>query len=166
MTIINYYLTLLETYLDPSVIVTARREVILCAGAVNTPQILQLSGIGNSKDLQALKINVVIDNPSVGANLTDHTFLPNIFTVVPAHQNRTFDHVVRDPNQLNARIAQWQANKTGTLVNNIANNFGFLRLAPDDPIFETNSDPAAGSKSPHWEMLVSVSNLIDSNRRR
>ncbi|PPQ91199.1 hypothetical protein CVT25_001215 [Psilocybe cyanescens] len=146
---------LIEVKVNPSVIVTALREVILSAGAFNTPQILQLSGIGDSADLQALKINPIIDNPSVGVNLSDQTFLPNIFTVVPAHENRTFDHVVRDPNQLNARIAQWQANKTGTLVNNIANNFGFLRVPSNDSVFKTNSDPAPGPKSPHWEMLVS-----------
>ena len=48
------------------------REVILCGGAINTPQILQLSGIGNAKDLQRLGIPVVNDLPGVGSNLQDH----------------------------------------------------------------------------------------------
>lgn len=137
-------------------IVTARREVILAAGAVNTPQILQLSGIGNSRDLHKLKINTVIDNLSVGANLSDHTLLPNIFTVAPQQESATFDSVLRDPKQLNARIVEWQTNKTGILVNNIANNLGFLRVPSHDPIFRTTRDPAPGPKSPHWEMIVSV----------
>jgi choline dehydrogenase len=48
------------------------REVVLCGGAINTPQILQLSGIGNAEDLRKLGIKVVKDLPGVGANLQDH----------------------------------------------------------------------------------------------
>ena len=48
------------------------REVILCGGAINTPQILQLSGVGNEADLKRLGIPVVKNLPGVGANLQDH----------------------------------------------------------------------------------------------
>lgn len=48
------------------------REVILCGGAINTPQILQLSGIGNAKELSAMGIKVIADLPGVGENLQDH----------------------------------------------------------------------------------------------
>ena len=47
-------------------------EVILCGGAINSPQVLQLSGVGNAGELLALGINVVHDLPSVGENLQDH----------------------------------------------------------------------------------------------
>jgi choline dehydrogenase len=47
-------------------------EVILCGGAINTPQLLQLSGVGNAEDLRALGIDVVADVPGVGQNLQDH----------------------------------------------------------------------------------------------
>jgi choline dehydrogenase len=47
-------------------------EVILCGGAINSPQLLQLSGIGNASDLNALGISVVADLPGVGENLQDH----------------------------------------------------------------------------------------------
>ena len=47
-------------------------EVILCGGAINTPQILQLSGVGNAHELSALGIDVVADLPGVGENLQDH----------------------------------------------------------------------------------------------
>jgi choline dehydrogenase len=47
-------------------------EVILCGGAINSPQILQVSGVGYAEELQALGIDPVIDLPGVGENLQDH----------------------------------------------------------------------------------------------
>ena len=52
--------------------VTATKEIILCAGAINSPQILMLSGIGPASDLKALGIQVQCDLPGVGQNLMDH----------------------------------------------------------------------------------------------
>src|SRR5262249_32973220 len=50
----------------------ASREVTLCAGAIHTPRLLLLSGIGPQDDLERLGINTVIDLPGVGQNLQDH----------------------------------------------------------------------------------------------
>jgi choline dehydrogenase len=50
----------------------ARREVLLCAGTVNSPQLLQLSGIGPAPALAALGLAPVLNNPSVGGHLQDH----------------------------------------------------------------------------------------------
>ena len=47
-------------------------EVILCGGAINSPQLLQLSGVGNADELRRLGIDVVADVPGVGENLQDH----------------------------------------------------------------------------------------------
>jgi choline dehydrogenase len=47
-------------------------EVILCGGAINSPQLLQLSGVGNASELEPLGIRVVHDLPAVGENLQDH----------------------------------------------------------------------------------------------
>jgi choline dehydrogenase len=47
-------------------------EIILCGGAFNSPQLLQLSGVGNARELEALGIDVVHDLPGVGENLQDH----------------------------------------------------------------------------------------------
>jgi choline dehydrogenase len=52
--------------------VTARREVVLCGGAVNTPQLLMLSGIGDGAALSELGIKMVKNSPEVGKNLVDH----------------------------------------------------------------------------------------------
>lgn len=62
-----------------SVEVTARREVILAGGAIESPRMLMLSGIGEAAHLRALGIPVVKDLPGVGKNLHDHTLLPMIY---------------------------------------------------------------------------------------
>ncbi len=59
----------------------ARREVILSAGAINSPQLLQLSGIGPSALLQQHGIAVLQDAPGVGANLQDHLQIRAVFKV-------------------------------------------------------------------------------------
>ena len=51
---------------------TARREIILCGGPINTPQLLKLSGIGPQRELRAQGIPVIADVPGVGENLQDH----------------------------------------------------------------------------------------------
>lgn len=48
------------------------KEIILCGGAINSPQLLQLSGVGNAAELEKLGIDVVKDLPGVGENLQDH----------------------------------------------------------------------------------------------
>ena len=51
---------------------TARREIILSGGPINSPQLLKLSGVGPARELRAFGINVVADRPGVGENLQDH----------------------------------------------------------------------------------------------
>jgi choline dehydrogenase len=63
------------------VTVTVRREVILSAGAIGSPQILQLSGIGPAAALQAHGIDVTHDLPGVGQNLQDHLQIRAVFKV-------------------------------------------------------------------------------------
>ena len=61
--------------------VLAAREVILCTGAVGTPQLLQLSGIGAGAALQAIGITSLHDLPGVGENLQDHLQLRSVYAV-------------------------------------------------------------------------------------
>ena len=57
---------------DGDEVVRARRDVLLSAGSIGTPQLLMLSGIGDADHLRGLDIGVVVDNPNVGAHLQDH----------------------------------------------------------------------------------------------
>ena len=63
------------------VTVRATREVVLSAGAINSPQILQLSGVGPSELLRQHGIDVVVDAPGVGANLQDHLQIRAVYKI-------------------------------------------------------------------------------------
>ncbi|WP_165989894.1 GMC oxidoreductase [Streptomyces sp. YIM 98790] len=82
----------------------ARREVVLCAGAVDTPRLLLHSGIGPARDLERLDIPVVHDLPGVGENLLDHPESVIVWeTHGPIPENSAMDSdaglfVRRDPN--------------------------------------------------------------------
>jgi choline dehydrogenase len=62
-------------------IVNARHEVILCAGSIGSPHILQLSGIGDPTHLKSIGIVPLVDLPGVGENLQDHLQIRTIFKV-------------------------------------------------------------------------------------
>jgi choline dehydrogenase len=63
----------------------AKKEVIVCGGSINSPQILELSGIGSSAVLRSAGVETIVDNAGVGENLNDHTAIA--LTLV-----RTFHH--------------------------------------------------------------------------
>lgn len=72
--------------------IRARREVILSAGAIGSPRLLQLSGIGPADDLRALGIDVVLDQPDVGANLQDHV---DLFVISECSGPYTYDRYAK-----------------------------------------------------------------------
>lgn len=139
---------------NPVISVTARKEVILSAGFIGTTQILQLSGIGDQQDLAALGIPTIINNPSVGRNLSDHTQLANVFSV---RGTESYDTILRNNTAIGLEVQQYLANHTGLLAGAISNNLGFLRLPSNSSIFETVRDPTPGPNSPHWEIIIGVS---------
>lgn len=63
--------------------VSAKREIILSAGVFQSPQLLELSGVGNAAMLKSLGISPLIDLPGVGENLQDHLFLAQMFQLQP-----------------------------------------------------------------------------------
>ncbi|KAJ7159446.1 aryl-alcohol oxidase-like protein [Mycena filopes] len=126
---------------------TATKEVILSAGAVGTPQILMLSGIGPKEELTTLGIVSHIDLPDVGRNLQDQTILG----VQWEAKVETLSSFLNDPAAVNAALARWTKNKTGIAAGStLVNTMGFLRLPDDSPLLKSG-DPAAGPNSAHFE---------------
>src|SRR3984885_925871 len=103
--------------------VQAAREIILCGGAINSPQLLMLSGIGPARELEELGVKVAFDLPGVGANLQDHMFLPVAYkckrpiTLAKAETLLSFLH--------------YAIFRRGMLTSCIAEAGAFLRTRPD-----------------------------------
>ena len=91
----------------------AKREVILSAGALQTPQILQLSGIGSEKLLAAHGIPLKVDAPEVGQNLQDHY---QMRTIVRLREKVSLNDQVRNPVKLTLMGLQWLLKASGPLT--------------------------------------------------
>jgi choline dehydrogenase len=90
-----------------------RKEVILSAGALQSPQLLQLSGIGPAPLLRSHGIKVVSDSPEVGENLQDHY---QIRTIVRLRARDSLNDAVRNPFKLAAMGLQWLFSSSGPLT--------------------------------------------------
>jgi choline dehydrogenase len=101
----------------------ARREVILCGGPINSPQLLKLSGVGPAAELRSLAIDVVADRPGVGENLQDHLEL--IFQVASKQPITLFAHT----GLINRALigAEWLMRGRGLGASNHFEAGGFIR---------------------------------------
>ena len=100
--------------------VSASREIILCAGAFQSPQLLELSGIGNAELLKSKGIEVLYDNPNVGENLQDHVYVPVGFEA--ASGEATFESL-RNQTVLAEAVAEYTINHTGPLAAGTSNTY-------------------------------------------
>ena len=91
----------------------ADREVILSAGALQSPQLLQLSGVGPADLLRGLGIGVVVDAPEVGRNLQDHY---QARMIVRLKQRTSLNDQVRNPIELAKTGLQWMLAGSGPLT--------------------------------------------------
>ncbi|KAI0073789.1 alcohol oxidase [Panus rudis PR-1116 ss-1] len=92
--------------------VSASREVIVSAGSLKSPQVLELSGIGNADFLKRLGIEPIIDLPGVGENLQDHVLAPVVFQTLP---NLITYGEATDPALLPLLMQEYVQNRTGLL---------------------------------------------------
>ncbi|MDE2368707.1 MAG: choline dehydrogenase [Burkholderiales bacterium] len=127
----------------------ARREVLLCAGALQSPQLLMLSGIGPGAELQRHGIEVRHDLAGVGRNLHDH---PDVVQLVDAPRlTELFGlslpgawHVLRG-------IVDWQRERKGALTTNFAEAGAFIRSGPD-------------AATPDLQLHFVIAKLVDHGR--
>jgi choline dehydrogenase-like flavoprotein len=103
-------------------VANARREVVLCGGAINSPQLLMLSGIGARDHLAEHGIDVVRDAPGVGANLLDHLVVPLGFDV----PNDTLFAAEKPLELLNYLVR-----RRGMLTSNVGEAYGFVKSRPE-----------------------------------
>ena len=104
----------------------AKREVLVSGGAVNSPQLLQLSGIGPGKLLAGFGIPVIVDNASVGGNLQDHLAVSYSFK---ATQPTVNDELNTPLAQLRAAL-RYAVTRTGPLSLSVNQFGGFVRADP------------------------------------
>ncbi|MTI44799.1 choline dehydrogenase [Roseibium hamelinense] len=126
--------------------IAARREVILSAGAVNSPQILMLSGIGRAEELKGKGLEVAIDRPGVGQNLQDHLGLDYLYrSKVPTLNNQLYPWW--------GKLLQgirYVMTRGGPLALSLNQAGGFVRSNPDRerPNMQLYFSPVSYTKAP------------------
>jgi choline dehydrogenase len=112
-----------------SITAKARREVILCGGAINSPQLLMLSGIGDAAKLTALGIAPLIDAKAVGRNLQDHIAVSYFYKVRTPTLNDRLHPML---GKLRAGL-RYMADRAGPLSMSVNQSGGFVRSDPAQP---------------------------------
>lgn len=107
----------------------AKREVILCAGAFGSPQLLALSGIGPGAHLQTLGIPTLHDLPGVGENLQDH--IDYVYSYRCVSNADTFGLSLSGAARMAKGLWQWKTSRRGPLTTPFAESAAFFRSNPD-----------------------------------
>ncbi len=128
----------------------ARREVLLAAGALQSPQLLLLSGIGPGAELQRLGIPVAHDLPGVGRHLHDHV---DVVQVVDAPQlTDLFGLSLTGAWHALKGVLEWRRHRSGMLTTNFAEAGGFLRSGPE-------------ADRPDLQLHFVIGKLVDHGRK-
>ncbi len=125
--------------------ITAAKEVILTSGAIGSPRLLQLSGIGPADQLESLGIPAVYDQPEVGANLQDHLDLYSICEVTGPH---TYDRYAKLHLSALAGI-QYLLTRKGPVASSLFETGGFWYADP-------------GARSPDIQMHLGLGTGIEA----
>ena len=128
----------------------ARREVLLAAGALQSPQLLMLSGIGPAPHLQGLGIDVRHDLPGVGRHLHDHV---DVVQVLDApHLRELFGLSLSGAVAAIRGIVEWRRRRSGLLTTNFAEAGGFIRSS-------------AAQTRPDLQLHFVIGKLVDHGRK-
>ena len=128
----------------------ASREVLLCAGALQSPQILMLSGIGDHRHLLENGVATQHELPGVGMHLHDH---PDVVQVVSAPQlTELFGISPIGVVRAIQGIFEWRKYRTGMLTTNFAEAGAFIKSTPEEPI-------------PDLQLHFVIGKLVDHGRK-
>lgn len=126
------------------------REVLLCAGALLSPQLLMLSGIGPGVQLQQHRIATVHDLPGVGQHLHDH---PDVVQVMDAPGvTELFGLSPRGAFDILRGMLEWRRQRSGMLTTNFAEAGGFIKSHPDE-------------SAPDLQLHFVIGKLVDHGRQ-
>ena len=148
--------------------ISARREVILCAGAIGSPQLLELSGIGDAGVLGSAGIATRVNLPAVGSNLQDHFQVKLVFYV---RSKITINDVLASPfGKLKVGL-EYALRRKGLMTIGAAQVSAFVRVMPDatrpdmqiHAMPASSEDPAKGM-DPFPAFTSSVSQLRPESR--
>jgi choline dehydrogenase len=130
-------------------LVQARREVIVACGAYGSPQLLQLSGVGDAAVLQSLGVAPLLDLPAVGRNLHDH---PAASIAMRTANTESYGLSWRTVPRSVWLAAQYLLFRSGPLASNVFEANGFLRSGPqaDRPDLQIIFMPAHRNANGHW----------------
>ena len=153
--------------------VEASREVILCAGSINSPQLLQLSGIGPKKVLESASVRMIHDSPAVGKNLQDHLGVSYFYR----SKGPTLNDQLRPILGKVYQGLRYILTRTGPLSLSVNQSGGFIRtreglnkpniqlyFSPVSYSLESPDKRAMMSPDPFSAMLLGVSNCNTSSR--
>ncbi len=128
----------------------AGREVLLCAGALMSPQLLMLSGIGPAAHLQQHGVPVLHDLPGVGRQLHDHV---DVVQVVDAPQLKDlFGLSLTGIARVIKGVHQWRSSRSGMLTTNFAEAGGFIKSDAGEPL-------------PDLQLHFVIGKLVDHGRK-
>lgn len=125
------------------------REVLLSAGALQSPQILMLSGIGPKQHLLSHGIATLHDLPGVGQNLHDH--IDTVQMVDAPHLKETCGVSLSGMTQAVKGIFEWRDQRTGMLTTNFAEAGGFVKSQPQE-------------RTPDLQLHFAIAKLVDHGR--
>ncbi len=128
----------------------ASREVLLSAGALLSPQLLMLSGIGPAAHLRDHGIEVAHDLPGVGANLHDHVDVVLVYNA--PHLTDLFGMSLTGMARAVKGIFEWRRQRSGMLTTNFAEAGGFIKSQPSEPI-------------PDLQLHFVIAKLMDHGRK-
>ena len=129
--------------------VRARREVIIACGVYGSPQLLQLSGVGDAAALRALGVAPLLDLPEVGQNLQDH---PAASIAVRTSNTESYGLSWRTLPRSALIAAQYLLSRSGPLASNVFEANGFMRSRPqlERPDLQIIFMPAHRNANGHW----------------
>ena len=152
---------------QPNKTIYANHEVILSAGAISSPQILQLSGIGDEKHLTKLGVNVVHNNPAVGKNLQDHLQVRMVFKT----NTRTLNDELNTWWKKALIGLQYALFRTGPLTLSASQVYAFTNTSLDGsrPNIQFHMQPLSADKPgdgvhPFSAFTMSICNLRPESR--